>query len=120
MRNRLSLRIKNIKNELLNLKTAHDRGLGMATFFYNTVPWIPSSTSEHTIRIQAVFSNPTASGITQMGLPTEDGFVFGALVGLNSYPGGAYIDMTATCDETANFTIISSEGIQSLTVTELL
>jgi len=119
MRNRLALRVKNIKQELLNLKTAHDRGLGTATFFYNTATWNPSSTSQHTIRIQATFNNPNAIGMTQMGLPTAQGFVFGALLNLSSYPGGAYIDMTATCDETADFVIISSEGMQSLTVTEL-
>lgn len=119
MFNRLVRQIKSYKRELLNLKTAYDRGLGMATFFYNTVVWNPSTTSEHTIRIIATFQNPNAIGMTQLGLPTEPGFVFGALLSLNAYPGGAYIDMTATCDAPAEFVIISSEGMQSLIVTEL-
>lgn len=120
MLNRFSERIKRAKREILNLKTAYDRGLGTTTFFFRNATWTPSSTSQHTIRIQAVFQNPTASGITQMGLPTTSGFTFGALVGINSYPGGAYIDLTATCtDASADFGIVSSEGFSSLTVTEL-
>lgn len=120
MVNRFTERLKAIRRELLALKTAHDRGLGKATFFYNLATWTPSSTSQHTIRIEAVFQNPTASGITQMGLPTNSGFSFVALVGVNSYPGGAYIDLIATCtDAEADFGIVSSEGFSSLTVTEL-
>lgn len=120
MENKFVKKLKFFRRELLDLKTAHDRGLGKATFFYNLARWTPSDTSQHVIRIQAVFQNPTASGITQMGLPTNSGFTFGALVGVNSYPGGAYIDLTATCtDATADFGIVSSEGFSSLTVTEL-
>ena len=120
MVNRLTQRLKAIKRELLALKTAHDRGLGKATFFFNLATWTPSSTSQHTIRIEAVFQNPTASGITQMGLPTNSGFAFVALVNVNSYPGGAYIDLVASCsDPQADFGIVSSEGFSSLTVREL-
>lgn len=120
MINRLTQQIKQFKKELLNLKTAYDRGLGTATFFYNYAHWAPSNSSQHTIRIQAVFQNPSAIGMTQLGLPTEAGFTFGALISLNAYPGGAYMDMTASCsDPSCDFAIVCSEGIQSLTVTEL-
>lgn len=120
MINRLSKQIKQFKRELLNLKTAYDRGLGTATFFYNYAHWVPSDSNMHTIRIQATFQNPTASGMTQLGLPTEAGFTFGALLNLNAYPGGAYMDMIASCsDHSCDFVIICSEGMQSLTVTEL-
>lgn len=120
MVNNFTKRLKYIKRELLALKTAHDRGLGKATFFFNLATWIPSSSSNHTIRIEAVFQNPNASGITQMGLPINAGFSFVALVGVNSYPGGAYIDLIASCtDAQADFGIVSSEGFSSLTVTEL-
>lgn len=118
--NFFSQQIKQFKRELLNLKTACDRGLGTATFFYNYAKWTPSNSSQHTIRIQATFQNPNASGMTQLGLPVEQGFNFGALLALNAYPGGAYIDMTASCsDPSCDFVIICSEGMQSLTVTEL-
>ena len=120
MLNRLSERIKRTKRELLNLKTAYNRGLGMAVFFHNYARWTPSNSNLHTIRIEAVFQNPKARGITQMGLPVEQGFVFGALVNVNAYPGGAYIDLTASCSaQYADFVIVSSEGFSSLTVTEL-
>lgn len=120
MFNRLSKQIKQFKRELLNLKTAYDRGLGTATFFYNYATWIPSDSNQHTIRIRATFQNPKASGMTQLGLPTEQGFVFGALIALSAYDGGAYMDITASCsDPEANFVIVCSEGIQTLTVTEL-
>ena len=119
MVNRLAKKIKFFKQELLNLKTAHDRGLGTAVFFYNPVVWSPITPAQHVIRITAVFKNPEAVGMTQMGLPTEPGFVFGALLNLNAYPGGAFIDLSAQCDADAEFVIISSEGISSLTITEL-
>ena len=120
MLNRFSERIKRAKREILNLKTAYDRGLGTTVFFYRLARWTPSDSASHTIRIEAVFQNPKASGITQMGLPLTPGFTFGALVNVNSYPGGAYIDLTASCtDAYADFGIVSSEGFSSLTVTEL-
>lgn len=120
MINRFGEEIKQARKELLNLKTAWTRGLGTSTFFYNTATWTPSNSNQHTIRIRATFQNPNAIGMTQLGLPTEAGFTFGALLGLNAYPGGAYMDMTASCSSaSADFAIVCSEGIATLTVTEL-